>query len=304
MSSSLPEGFHVRPVTAEDAAAVNELVVAVDTAVQGWSDSTVAELVDWWRETDLTTNSWVVEDDSVAAYAVVIPHGTTADIDGFVHPAKRGLGLGSWLLGRGEERVRELGFSSVLTWCLAPDASARALFDSAGYREVRRFYRMLVEHEDVPPAAEWPEGFRVGTVEAGEERAFHSAIAEAFAEEWNFVAQPYEQWAARRVDVPDFDPTLWFIVRDREDEIAAVLRGEADRGGAGFVGAIGVLPPWRKQGLGLALLRHAFLDFHRRGQSRVALGVDAQNPTGATRLYERAGMHVAYEAVAFEKVLA
>ncbi len=62
--------------------------------------------------------------------------------------------------------------------------------------------------------------------------------------------------------------------------------------------------PWRKRGLGLALLHHAFGEFYRRGQPKVALGVDAQNPTGATRLYERAGMHVAYEAVAFQKELA
>lgn len=303
MSSSLPDGFRVRAATVEDAPAINELVVAVDTAVQGWSDSTPGELVDWWRETDLAGNSWVVEDVDVAGYAVVVPHGeTTADIDGFVHPAKTGLGLGSWLLETAEERLRKLGFPAALTWCLAPDAGARELFERFGYREARRFYRMLIEHDTAPPAPKWPDGLRVGTVQPGEERAFHAALHEAFAEEWNFASQPYESWAARRVDVPDFDPTLWFIVRGG-DEVAGVLRGEAERGGAGFVGAIGVLPPWRRRGLGLALLQHAFDEFYRRGQRRVALGVDAQNPTGATRLYERAGMHVAYEAVAFEKEL-
>ena len=81
-------------------------MVAVDTVVQGWSDSTEAELVDWWRLTNLAGNSWVVEDDSLAAYAVVIPHGENAETDGYVNPAKTGLGLGSWLLGQGEERAR------------------------------------------------------------------------------------------------------------------------------------------------------------------------------------------------------
>ena len=33
-------------------------------------------------------------------------------------------------------------------------------------------------------------------------------------------------------------------------------------------------------------------EFFRRGERTVALGVDAQNPTGATRLYERVGMRV------------
>ena len=295
--------FRVRPATVEDAPAISELVIAVDTVVQGWSDSTPVELVEWWRLTDLAENSWVVEDDSLAAYAVVMPHGESAETDGFVHPAKTGLGLGNWLVRQGEKRARELGFATVLTWWLAPDTDARALFEQSGYREVRRFYRMLVEHEAEPPAPEWPEGFRVSTFEPGDARAFHAALDEAFAEEWNFVSQPFEQWAARRIDVPDFDPTLWFIVRER-DEVAGVLRGDPERGGAAWVGALGVRPQWRKRGLGLALLRHAFAEFYRRGRPRVGLGVDAENPTGATRLYERAGMHVTYEAVAFKKELA
>jgi GNAT superfamily N-acetyltransferase len=303
MSSSLPEGFRVRPATVEDASAINELVIAADIAVQGWSDSTAAELVDWWRLSDLAANSWVVEDESLAAYGVVITYGESAETDGFVHPDTTGLGLGSWLLRRGEDRVRELGFPTVLTWCLEPDADARALFERSGYREVRRFFRMLIEHDAEPPEPEWPEGFRVGTLGPGDERAFHAALDEAFAEEWNFASQPFEEWAERRINVPDFDPTLWFIVREG-DEIAAVLRGDPERGGAAWVGALGVRPRWRKRGLGLGLLRHAFAEFYRRGQARVGLGVDAENPTGATRLYERAGMHVTYQAVAFKKELA
>jgi hypothetical protein len=96
MSSSPPEGFRVRPATVDDAPAINELVIAADTAVQGWSDSTEAELVDWWRLTELDGNSWLVEDDSLAAYGVVIPHGESAETDGFVNPAKTGLG---WAVG-------------------------------------------------------------------------------------------------------------------------------------------------------------------------------------------------------------
>ena len=88
MSLSPPEGFRVRPATVEDAPEINELVIAADIAVQGWSDSTAVELVDWWRLTDLAANSWVVEDDSVAAYGVVMFHGESAETDGFVHPAK------------------------------------------------------------------------------------------------------------------------------------------------------------------------------------------------------------------------
>ena len=39
-----------------------------------------------------------------------------------------------------------------------------------------------------------------------------------------------------------------------------------------------------------ALLLASFREFRRRGETLVRLGVDSENPTGAVRLYERAGM--------------
>jgi mycothiol synthase len=303
MSSSLPDGFHVRRATVDDAPAIDELIRAADEGVMGWSDSSEGELLEWWRMMDLERDSWIVQDGdgSVAAYAVLFPYGETAELDGFVHPARKGGGLGAWLFARGEERTRELGLPKMHAWSLALDADARRLFEAAGYRELRRHYRMLIEFEAPPPPPEWPEGLRVDTFRIEDAQAFHEALAKAFADEWNFTPIRFERWFELRVKAPDFDPTVWFIVRDG-DQIAAVLRGE-DRSDAGFVGAIGVLEPWRKRGIGLALLRHSFAEFYRRGRRRVALGVDAQNPTGATRLYERAGMHVAYEAVTYGKEL-
>ncbi len=70
-----------------------------------------------------------------------------------------------------------------------------------------------------------------------------------------------------------------------------------------MVETLGVRRAWRDCGLGKALLLHAFGAFHRRGKHAVRLYVDSQNLTGATRLYERAGMHVERELVDYEKEL-
>ena len=134
MSLSLPDGFSVRAATREDASAINELVVAADEAVQGWSDSTEADLLDWWRLTDLEQDSWVVEQDGrVAAYSGLFAHAENAELDGFVHPTKTGLGLGAWLLASGEARARARGLPVARTWCLAPDHAARRLFEHRGF---------------------------------------------------------------------------------------------------------------------------------------------------------------------------
>jgi GNAT superfamily N-acetyltransferase len=71
----------------------------------------------------------------------------------------------------------------------------------------------------------------------------------------------------------------------------------------GWVDVLGVRRPWRKQGLGLALLHHAFGEFYRRGTADVGLGVDSQSLTGATRLYARAGMHPLVHYDVYEKEL-
>ena len=61
--------------------------------------------------------------------------------------------------------------------------------------------------------------------------------------------------------------------------------------------------PWRRRGLGLALLRAAFAGFFARGTRRVGLEVDADSPTGATRLYQRAGMELTQVHAVWEREL-
>jgi GNAT superfamily N-acetyltransferase len=57
----------------------------------------------------------------------------------------------------------------------------------------------------------------------------------------------------------------------------------------GFIATLGVRPAWRRRGLGLALLHESFRRCAEWGETTAALGVDSENPTGATWLYERAG---------------
>ena len=53
---------------------------------------------------------------------------------------------------------------------------------------------------------------------------------------------------------------------------------------------LGVLEAHRGTGVGGALLRRAFAELAARGWTIVKLNVDGENRSGATRLYESAGM--------------
>ena len=66
---------------------------------------------------------------------------------------------------------------------------------------------------------------------------------------------------------------------------------------------LGVRRPWRRRGLGTALLRHSFRELRARGCERARLMVDGENLTGAVQLYERAGMRILWRADVWRKEL-
>jgi mycothiol synthase len=296
--SSLPDRW--RSLRKEDAAAVAELL-AEDEIAHGLPGKVSKEdVVSWWRRTDLDRNSWAREEaERLVAAGWLEMHGGDVVGGAAVRPGEKGKGLGAVLVDISEARARELEGSLLRLFTLGPDESARALLESRGYGEVRRHYLMALQLDFEPAAPTLPDGFAIDTFRDEEAVAFHAAAGEAFAEEWGHHSLPFDEWWAMRKDE---DKSLWFVIRDGS-EIAACERCDVMQGG-GFVGMLGVRKPWRRRGFGRALLLHSFHEFRRRGFERASLGVDSENPTGATRLYESVGMHVESEHVTFEKELA
>jgi ribosomal protein S18 acetylase RimI-like enzyme len=66
-------------------------------------------------------------------------------------------------------------------------------------------------------------------------------------------------------------------------------RDELDRE-YGCIGSMGVRPAWSGRGVAEALRNHSFAAFRTRDVPHVALHVDAENTTGAVRLYTKVGM--------------
>jgi mycothiol synthase len=305
MSSPLPDGFRLRRAAEPDIATAAALVRAEERALRGDSIWSVEDMSDFWRHANLGESSWIVEttDGRPAAFAATNERGDGADCWVCVHPDFGGRGLAAALLAQVEGRAREIAARRVKVGAFAENRAALRLFARLGYREARHYYQMRIDFDRPPDPPVWPDDVTPAPFRPEDARAFHQALSEAFAEEWGFHSLPFEEWQRTRLEAPDTDVSLWFIARGA-DGIAGVARCDAKRDGGGWIGALGVRKPWRRRGVGLALLRHAFAEFHRRGETHVGLGVDAQNPTGATRLYERAGMRVVKEDIVYEKELA
>ena len=168
---------------------------------------------------------------------------------------------------------------------------------------MRVFREMRIALQAPPRAAEWPDGLRVVPFEPDRDAlAFHAAHQEAFADHWDYTPRDFEAWSKSFLHSDRFDPALWCVVRAGEEIAAGTISSAATYGG-GFVLALFTRRPWRKRGVGAALLDDAFGRFWARGEHNVGLGVDAASDTGAFRLYERAGMAPALGWVAYEKQL-
>jgi ribosomal protein S18 acetylase RimI-like enzyme len=187
---------------------------------------------------------------------------------------------------------------------------SKKLFDDMGYGYIRSSYRMLIDLDGPVPEPVWPEGITLRTYNPETDaEAVYRAVHESFRDHFGFVEEPFEEGFKRfkhfQIDYEGFEPTLWFLAMDG-DEIAGIslCRPKSyDDPDLGWVGTLGVRRNWRKRGIGLALLRQSFNELYGRGKRKVGLGVDAENLTGALRLYENAGMHVHNAFDLYEKEL-
>ncbi len=235
---------------------------------------------------------------------------------GRVHPDFSGLGIGTWLLQWAEERAcmalnelsPDLRFAPRIG-IYRPAVESKKLFEDFGYGQIRSSYQMRIDMEKTPPTPLWPDGIALKIFDPEKDiEAVYRADTESFRDHFGFIEPPYEQGLARFKHFmlgDGFDPSLWFLAMDG-DEIAGIClcRPKAyEDPEMGYVNILGVRRTWRKRGVGLALLQHSFAEFHRRGNRRVGLGVDAENLTGALRLYEKAGMHVHTAFDLFEKTI-
>jgi mycothiol synthase len=298
------EGVSIRPAVAADVAAVTDVVAALEASLYGESTFSQSDLEEEWSEVDVERDARVVRDgERVVGYSVVRERGERWIVEGYVHPDEHGRGLGKLVATELEERAARHGALRIHNGILENDSRARRLLESLGYAAVRVFREMRIELDAPPPAPPWPNGLRVVPFDPERDgRDFHAAQQEAFVDSWDYTPRDFDWWSKVTLESERFDPTLWCVARGG-DEIAAGAISTADTYGGGFVQVLFTRRPWRKKGVGSALLRESFRRLWEHGERSVGLGVDAASDTGAFRLYERAGMTPTLGWVLYEKKL-
>jgi mycothiol synthase len=312
----LDPSLKLRPVQWSDLEAVTQLIYDVcaadgDTAVAVTAD----ELKHEWETPgfDLAQDAFVVQtsDGRIVGFEEFNNGHEHAILhtDGYVHPDFKGRGIGTTLLRMIEQRARQemkLAAADVRVVLRSltdvHDLVGLELYRNEGYQPLRYHWRMEIVLNGPPAEPAFPAGIELRPFIKGEhDVAVWQAQNEAFRDHWGSHEVTLDEWRHSRFGDPEFDPTLWAIAWDG-DEVAGFSLNRY-RMGNGWIRTLGVRRPWRKRGLGEAILLHSFGEFYKRGRATIGLGVDAQNPTGATRLYQKVGMYAASEFVTYEKEL-
>jgi ribosomal protein S18 acetylase RimI-like enzyme len=307
----------IRPYSGTDAGPVTDLLNAMEVATGGDAFFTVgevsgilkAEIQDAIRDSRLV----FAPDGALVAAGMIAappPGGSRVRANGGVHPWWRGRGIGRELLAWQIERADEIRSERDpgTPWTVGAGAStvdegAIRLFRRFGLRPVRYFLEMTGPTAD-PPAVRPPAGIRVADYAGDLRTAVYEAHMEAFADHWGFQRSAIERWAAMTIDSEPFRGDLSRIAFDG-DRIAAYLLAYDGAGNHLYIGQVGTRRRWRKQGLATALLATSLGAGARAGKEIAVLGVDADSPTGAVDIYERAGFTVRHEPYAVhEKLLA
>lgn len=177
-----------------------------------------------------------------------------------------------------------------------------------GYTIMRYGFKMvrptLEDISDLP----LPEGIEVRPVQPEHYQKILHAWNEACKDMRGQIPISEESFKAFQED-PAFDPSLWQIAWHKDQVIGTVIafinekENQEYRRRRGHTEFISVARPWRNQGIAKALIARALKALKKRGMTEAALGVDAENPSGALHLYETMGFQPVKRVIFYWKPL-
>ncbi len=250
------------------------------------------------------------QNDGVRRYMIV------AD----VHPAWRRKGIGRAMQRWLETRVRAIEAgqpapapkeSIFFAFCEERQSGKQALLTAEGYAPMRYAFEMLRKLNEPIPDNPLPAGFEFRPALPEHYRAIWEADIEAFRDHWGF-SPPTEEWYRFWLSNRRFQPNLWKIVWNVADNrIAAQVQNfvdplENEKFGRlrGYTEDISTQRAYPCMGLARAAICESLRMFRDMGFDETALGVDADNLSGALRVYEACGYRVAHTETLYRKAFA
>jgi mycothiol synthase len=238
----------------------------------------------------------------------------------FAHllPDWRGKGIRRSMLHHNERRLRRIAEGHPLdgprmfeAWASDTETHWQSLLLDEGYEPVRYGFEMVRPDLEEIPDLSLPDSLQVQPVQPEHVSLIWAAAREAFRDHWGYSE---DEWSDENLkewqESPTYDPGLWQVAWEGDKVAGMVLNfinyEENEEYGRkrGYTEGICVRRPWRRQGVARALIARSFRLLKELGMTEAALGVDAQNPNGALRLYKSMGFEPVKEHTTYRKALA
>jgi mycothiol synthase len=298
--------MNLRAPTLDDAPAITQLFNRVSEELFGQADESEEDVRLFLTSDEIDPQEDIRladRDGELVGYVDVFPHPHPSYwVDIRVAPSevddpRRELLV--WSL----ERVRQKGGNHVLAGIWSNEERLGAAFKEADFERTRGSYRMRIEFDGELEEPRPPAGVRIRSMTPDDARVAHETHEETFQDMWGHAPMSFEDWGHWLLG-EDLDWSLYFLAEaGGEPAGLALCRPRPTEPDIGAIRVVGVRRPWRRKGVGRALMLHAFREFRRRGMRGASLGVDAESLTGAQRLYASVGMHVERESDIYEKPL-
>ena len=292
----MDKNYTFRSPTPDDAHQTLDLMIRCDIHSSGEADSEMEDLLNDWNNIDLGRDAWLVitPENNLVGYASVNSWGADLKYDIYVEPTLDDDELVRELLSRCEVRGAEIAKgenkkANAKCYVVSTKQQEGKALSVAGFKIIKYIFNMQAKFDTPPPPAQLPQGISIRhPVPGQDDRAIYEMNQSAF-ERPGRIPQPFEEWKGFMLRPDIFKPELWFLAMKGGEMVGACLSYEYAGTQMGWVRQIGVLESQRRTGLGSALLRTAFVEFHKRGYKKVGLGVEADN-LRAIRFYENVGM--------------
>ena len=300
-----------RALSDADASAIVEIMAAAEAAEPADVFTSLAEMQEDMTQpgVDLPRGSvGAVSGDRLVGFGSLISPPSADQwisyVTGTVHPDFRGHGIGRTILDRLIEQARTLRAvrhadlpGELKIWVSNGRGSAAALAASAGFTVRRYFIEMRAELAAPPEIAPLP-GLTVRPWTPADDDGARLAYNAAFADHWGSVPMDEERWRRSFAESPSFRPEMSRLALSGDEVVGFVLVDEFDseteaRGyRTGYIDRVGSVRSVRGRGVATALMTESMVAMAGSGYRIAELGVDADSPTGAGRLYERLGFAV------------
>ncbi len=229
-------------------------------------------------------------------------------------PSWRGKGIEQAMLRHNEQRLRELASAHPPDRLRVFQAHGfhdsnrelAAVLEAAGYSLIRCAYLMIRPDLIDIPEAPLPQGVEIRPIVEAHLRTIWDMHVEAFQDHWGFVPpgkNAFEIWR----DDPNWDRALSSVAWDGDQVVGMVLifiprdHNAKHARQRAFTESICVRRRWRKKGVASALIARCLHALRDAGYHEASLGVDADNISGALRIYEKMGYRVQQRYVRYEK---